>query len=116
NQYNVDGINETDPISIGASSQYFDFDSFEEIQVASGGNNAAVQTSGVVLNIVQKRAGNKWAGNASGFFVNHSLQGDNTPEELVAAGVPRSNRINEVWEYGFDIGGPIIKDKFFAWG
>jgi hypothetical protein len=26
NQFNVDGINETDPVSIGASSQYFDFD------------------------------------------------------------------------------------------
>ena len=68
NQWNIDGINETDPVAIGASSQYFDFDSFEEIQVASGGNDAAVQTSGVVLNIVQKRAGNKWAGNGSGLF------------------------------------------------
>ena len=98
NQYNIDGINSTDPVSIGASPQYYDFDAFEEIQVASGGNDASIQTSGVVLNIVSKRAGNKWAGNGSGYFVNHDLQGNNTPEELVDAGVERSNRINEVWE------------------
>jgi hypothetical protein len=116
NQYNIDGINSTDPVSLGASPTYFDFDSFEEIQVASGGNDASVQTSGVVLNIVSKRAGNTWSGNASGYFVNHSLQGDNTPDELIDAGVERSNRINEVWEWGFDVGGPIIKDKLFAWG
>ena len=116
NQWNIDGINSTDPVSIGASPQYYDFDAFEEIQVASGGNDASIQTGGVVLNIVSKRAGNNWAGNGSGYFVNHDLQGNNTPEELVDAGVERSNRINEVWEYGFDVGGPIVKDKFFAWG
>ncbi len=38
------------------------------------------------------------------------------PDELVAAGIPRSNRIDQVYEYGFDIGGPIVKDKLFAWG
>ena len=116
NSYNIDGINSTDPVAMGASPQYYDFDAFQEIQVDSGGNDASIQTSGVVLNIVSKRAGNKWAGNASGYFVNHDLQGNNTPEELQAQGVERSNRINEVWEYGFDVGGPIIKDKFFAWG
>ena len=114
--WNIDGVNSTDPVSIGASPEYYDFDAFEEIQVASGGNDASVQTSGVVVNIVSKRAGNNWAGNGSGYFVNHDLQGNNTPEELVDAGVERSNRINEVWEWGFDVGGPIVKDKFFAWG
>jgi len=112
----VDGINSTDPVSIGATPQYYDFDAFEEIQVASGGNDASIQTSGVVLNIVSKRAGNKWAGNGSGYFVNHDLQGNNTPEELKAEGMERSNRINEVWEWGFDLGGPVVKDKFFVWG
>ena len=42
------------------------------------------------MNIVSKRAGNNWAGNASGYFVNHDLQGNNTPDELVDAGIERS--------------------------
>jgi hypothetical protein len=117
NAYKIDGIDETDPIAIGASAQYFDFDSFEEIQVLSGGSDASIQTNGVVLNIVSKRGGNQWAGNVSGYFVNDSLQADNTPEEITAVnGAIRSNRINEVWEAGFDVGGPLIKDKLFVWG
>jgi hypothetical protein len=68
-----------------------------------------------VVNIVTKRAGNKWEGNGSFYFVNDSLQGDNTPDELAAIGA-KSNRLDEVKDYGFDIGGPIMKDKLFAWG
>ena len=49
NQWNVDGINAGDPVAIGATPVYYDFDSFEEIQVASGGNDASIQTSGVTV-------------------------------------------------------------------
>ena len=113
---NIDGINSTDPVSLGATPQYYDFDAFEEVQIASGGNDASIQTSGVVMNIVSKRAGNNWAGNASGYFVNHDLQGNNTPDELVDAGIERSNRINEVWEWGFDVGGPISERQVLCMG
>ena len=73
------------------------------------------RSGGVVVNIVTKRGGNKWEGNASYFYAGDSLQGDNTPDELAAIGA-KSNRLDEVKDYGFDFGGPIIKDKFFVWG
>lgn len=113
--WNYDGVNATDPGALGASPTYFDFDAFEELAISTGGNDASVPTGGVVVNIVTKRAGNKWEGNGSFYFVNDSLQGDNTPDELAAIGA-KSNRLDEVKDYGFDIGGPIVKDKFFAWG
>jgi hypothetical protein len=113
--WNYDGVNATDPGAIGASPTYFDFDAFEELQIMTGGNDASVGTGGVVVNIVTKRAGNKWEGNASYFYAGDSLQGDNTPDELAAIGA-KSNRLDEVKDYGFDLGGPIIKDKLFAWG
>ncbi len=116
NTYNYDGVNITDPLSLGASPNYYDFDAFEELQVTTGGSDPSVMSSGVGLNIVTKRGGNQWAANVSGYFTNQDLQASNTPAELEAQGVEKSNRINEVYEYGLDIGGPIVKDKFFVWG
>jgi hypothetical protein len=113
--WNYDGVNATDPGAIGASPTYFDFDAFEELNISTGGNDASVGGGGVVVNIVTKRAGNKWEGNVSYFYSGDSLQGDNTPDELAAIGA-KSNRLDEVKDWGFDLGGPIIKDKLFAWG
>ncbi len=116
NNYNYDGVNSTDPMAMGGSSFYYDFDAFEELQITSGGSDPSVQTPGVNVNIVTRRGGNQWEANVSGYFANQSLQGSNTPAELKAQGVEKSNRINEVYEYGLDIGGPVVKDKFFVWG
>ncbi len=113
--WNLDGVNITDPGAIGASPTYFDFDAFEELNISTGGNDASVGGGGVVVNIVTKRGGNSWEGNASYFYSADSLQGDNTPDELAAIGA-KSNRLDEVKDYGFDLGGPIIKDKLFVWG
>jgi len=124
NEWNYDGVNAGDPVALGATPTYYDFDAFQEIQIASGGNDASIGTSGVVVNIVTKRAGNKWEGNGSYYFVNDKLQADNTPEEVIQEGqlapdgtpLIKSNRIDQVYDVGFDVGGPVIKDKFFAWG
>jgi hypothetical protein len=113
--WNYDGVNAGDPTALGGSPTYFDFDAFEELQISTGGNDASVGTSGVVVNIVTKRGGNKWEGNASYFYSGDSLQGDNTPDELAAIGA-KSNRLDEVKDYGFDLGGPLVKDKIFVWG
>jgi hypothetical protein len=113
--WNYDGVNVTDPAALGASPSYFDFDAFEELQISTGGNDPSIPTGGVAVNIVTKRAGNKWEGGASFFFVNESLQGTNTPDELKAR-IEKSNRIDEIKEYGVDIGGPLLRDKLFVWG
>lgn len=116
NTWNYDGLN------IGA--QYYDFDAFEEIQISTGGNDASLPTGGVAINIVTKRGGNSWAANASYYFVSEALQASNTPQELLdnpimnpETGEPAqgSNRIDKIHEYGFDIGGPVVKEKLFVW-
>ncbi|MCI0416175.1 carboxypeptidase regulatory-like domain-containing protein [bacterium] len=116
NGWNYDGLN------IGA--QYYDFDAFEEIQISTGGNDASIKTGGVAINIVTKRGGNQWAANASYYFISEALQSTNTPQELLdnpiinpETGKPAegSNRIHKVYEYGLDIGGPLIKDRLFLW-
>ncbi len=91
--WNYDGVNATDPGAIGASPTYFDFDAFEELKFPPVEMMHQLVSSGVVVNIVTKRAGNKWEGNASYFYAGDSLQGDNTPDELAAIGA-KSNRLD----------------------
>ncbi len=116
NIYSYDGINITDPVARGATPAYFDFGSFEEIQVTTGGGDPSIATGGVVLNFVTKRAGNRWSGQGSVFFTDHHLQGDNVDDELRAQNFLSPTKIDNLYEYGGDLGGPIIKDKLWIWG
>jgi len=51
----VDGVTISDPGQTGSSPTFFDFDSFDEVQVTTGGADASLPTGGVVLNLVTKR-------------------------------------------------------------
>lgn len=120
--WNYDGVNASDH---GDIPGYPDFDSFEEIEISTGGNDASIQTGAVVVNVVTKRGGNRWSGNASYYLVDDRFQSANTPQELIddpiinpLTGEPAkgSNRTHSIHEYGFDIGGPIVQDTLFLWG
>jgi len=114
--WNLDGVNTTDVVAFGASPDYYDFDAFEEVNISTAGNDVSIPTGGVAINIVTKRGGNKVQGDADYYFVSDSLQSDNLPAEAAAQGAAGSNRIDQIKDYGFNLGGPIIKDKLFAWG
>jgi hypothetical protein len=64
----VDGVVITDMAALGSSPAYFDFDSFEEMQVTTGGSDTTLATPGVTLNIVTKRGTNEWRGSARYFI------------------------------------------------
>src|SRR4051794_4136510 len=64
NTFNVDGVNITDMGATGSSPLYYDFDSFEEMQVATGSSDPRVQTPGVQLNMVTKRGTNDIRGSS----------------------------------------------------
>ena len=58
--WSIDGMVITDMSATGGSPTYYDFDSFQEMQVTTGGSDASIATGGVVLNMVTKRGGNEW--------------------------------------------------------
>jgi hypothetical protein len=113
--WNVDGGNITDMAS-SSSSLYFDFDAFEEIQVQTGGSDASVQSSGVSVNLVTRSGGNTIRGSSRFYVVDNNLQGDNITPELQAQGAGFGNPIKNIKDYGFEIGGPIMKNKMWYWG
>ena len=60
-QWNLDGATITD-MAAGSSPTYFDFDSFEEIQITTAGGDASQEASGVAINFVTKSGGNQLKG------------------------------------------------------
>ncbi len=116
NAWSYDGVDITDPAAQGATPTYYDFDSFQEIQITTGGQDPAIATGGVVINFITKRGGNSWAGTASGYFDNDSLQSNNVDADLISQHFIQGNRADANWEFGGDLGGPILKDKAWGWG
>ncbi|HUP63297.1 MAG TPA: TonB-dependent receptor plug domain-containing protein [Thermoanaerobaculia bacterium] len=114
--YSVDGVNTTDMIATGGSSAYYDFGSFEEIQVATGGTDPRVQTPGAQVNMVTKRGTNDLTGSARYYLADGEWQAEATPTEEATAYLRRANEISQNREMGFEIGGPIIRDRLWLWG
>ncbi|HEX6163411.1 MAG TPA: carboxypeptidase regulatory-like domain-containing protein, partial [Vicinamibacterales bacterium] len=113
--WNVDGGNITDMAS-SSSSLYFDFDAFEEIQIQTGGSDASVQSSGVSVNLVTRSGGNTIRGSGRYYVVDNNFQDDNITPELQAQGAGSGNPIKNIRDYGFEFGGPIVKNKMWYWG
>jgi hypothetical protein len=117
--WNLDGVNITDTTSYGASSMYFDFDAFDEINFSTGGNDIKNPTGGIGLNFVTKRGTNSFHGSARGFFSDHKAgESNNTPSTAQAANLldGRADSIQQISDYGVDLGGPLVKDKLWFWG
>src|SRR5688572_10784952 len=126
--WNLDGVNITDMAAIGASPTYFDYDAFQEIQISTSGNDIRQPTGGVGLNFVTKRGTNQLHGTLRGYFTHEDLGFSNVPGELASpaanyltAGVrpvtaDTANHNKQISDYGFDLGGPILKDRLWFWG
>ncbi len=116
--WTMDGIEITDMAATGASPTYFNFDNFEEIQVSTAGNDIKSRTGGMGLNLVVKRGTNSFNGTVRGYFDNDAMEWSNVPDELTATGVtPETADHNEqISDYGFDIGGPVFRDKAWFYG
>jgi hypothetical protein len=119
NTWYMDGIPVTDMSALGSSPSYYDFDMFQEMQVTTGGADAVQATPGVQMNFVLKSGSNTPHGSARTYYENTNLQADNLPADLVASlggASGKGNRMNKYADYGGELGGPLVKDKLWAWG
>ncbi len=113
--FTVDGVNLTDMSALGASAGYYDFDSFQEMNVVTGGADPSMQGSGAHLSMVTKRGTNEVHGSARFFVVDDKLESTNlTP--IVAAQIGAGNKIDSLQDYGVEAGGPVVKDIAWLWG
>ena len=112
--WNIDGVTITDMAALGASTTYFDFNVFEEVQFTTGGLDSRQQTGGLGINLVSKRGSNAFKVGARTYFSNDDLQGENISDDLRAVGLS-GNRISQLGEYGADAGGPVWDNRVWFW-
>lgn len=112
--WNMDGMPITDMASLGTSPTYYDFDQFEEMQIVTSGQDASIQTGGISINFITRRGTNKYQVMGRTFFTHDKLQSDNRTDELKDLGYV-GDRINQILDYGIQVGGPAIKDRFWFW-
>jgi hypothetical protein len=98
----------------GGANTFFDFSTFQDVEVATGGSLLEQQNSGVTINVVTKRGTNALKGSARYLYASNGLQWNNEPQEAIDQGLP-TNNTRMIREYGADLGGPIVKDKLWLW-
>lgn len=125
NVWSVDGAVVTDPSDPGASPAFYDLDALKEMQITVGGSDVTVQTSGVVVNMVTGRGGNKISVDGRFFFTNDFLQANKSAQVATikaeenpgnAANLFQTfNRIDSDKDASLDVSLPLLKNKAWLW-
>lgn len=110
NSYVVDGINTTN-VEFGTQGKKVPVEFIQEFQIKTGGYEAEYgKALGGIINVITKSGGNEFTGDVFTYFDGNSLRANNKHEGQSFFPVPVSSQNAE---YGFDFGGPIIKDKLW---
>ena len=116
NKWSLDGVDITDMNATGASASYYDFDSFQEMTITTGGVDVSQQTSGVGINLVTKSGSDKFLGQGRYYVTDDRFESQNITDAQRVAGASSGNPIQNIQDYGFQLGGPIKKGKAWIWG
>lgn len=113
NSWIIDGINTTDIIAAnGSTSLPNDF--IKQVEVKTGGYQAEYgRATGGVVNVVTKSGGNTFSGDAFVNFSSGALSLTKRSVGSVTSVVSSESNAALNLDFGFDLGGYIIKDKLW---
>ena len=115
-KWSLDGVDITDMAATGASPTYYDFDAFQEMTVNTGGVDVTQQTGGVGVNLVTKSGTDRFKGSGRIFNTNDAFEANNITDAMRQNGASSGNPIQNINDYGFEMGGPIKQGKAWIWG
>jgi hypothetical protein len=116
NKWSLDGVDITDLSATGASPSYFDFDAFEEMTISTGGVDVTQQTGGVGINLVTKSGTDRFKGSTRFYRTNDRFESQNVSAAQRVQGASSGNPIQDIKDYGFELGGPIKRGRAWVWG
>lgn len=93
---------------------YGDFGTYEEAQITTAAKGADAMNPGLTMNLVVKSGSNKFKGLGSANYQSGDFQSKNiTPELLKKGYAPGTNKFTSYKDYYGEVGGPIMKDRFW---
>jgi hypothetical protein len=116
NKWSLDGVDITDMSATGSSPSYYDFDAFEEITISTGGVDVTQQTGGVGINLVTKSGSDRFRGSSRFYLTDEQFESQNVSDSLRNQGASSGNPIQNIKDYGVELGGPLKKGKAWIWG
>ena len=103
--------------AIVTSLLYQDPDAYQEMRFAAASKGAESPVAGSYNNFIVKSGGNKFHGLAFADWEPLKLQSSNLTDDLIKQGAKNANSIARYRAFHADVGGPIMKDKFWwFWG
>jgi hypothetical protein len=109
----VEGVN----TSIGPSSAVYQLSfSVDEVQIKTSGQTADVMSPGMNFQAVLKSGSNSVKGNYQLSYENPAMQANNIDDRLRAQGITVTEPLEYYYDFGVDLGGPIVRDKLWYYG
>jgi hypothetical protein len=113
NVYIIEGINTTDT-GFGGLSTNLPNEFIAETEVITGGYNAEFgRATGGIVNVVTKQGGNQFRGSVFGYFRPGALVSDAQVIKREGGSIDRKTDLDFQYDFGAELGGPIIKDKLW---
>jgi hypothetical protein len=84
--------------------------------INTGGVDVTQQTGGVGINLITKSGGDKLRGSSRFYGTDYKVESNNIDDALRKQGATSGNPIQNIKDYGVEIGGPIKKGKAWIWG
>ena len=110
NQYMIDGLSVGDP-GFGYNGSPFSIEFIKEASILTGGYLPEYgRGGGGVLDVVTKSGSNEFHGSFFGNLTPWQANPRLPPEQDAIRTV---SKIKNIWDVGFDLGGPIVKDKLW---
>jgi hypothetical protein len=113
NHYSVDGLSVGNP-GKGTLGTTLSTEFMQEVNIVSAGYMPEYgRATGGVLNAVTKSGSNTFHGSVFTSFSPGALEGDRKLVQRSAQPVAYATELNYIGNVGFDLGGPIMKDKLW---
>jgi hypothetical protein len=111
NNYLIDGVNTTNP-AFGLVGTQLTLEFIGETEIITGGYNAEYgRATGGVVNVITKSGSNQFHGDM--WFYLTPFQIDPPLVARSGEAIGGRSKIKDAFDFGFDLGGPIIKDKIW---